>query len=92
MANFAVEKIQPVDGQCGTCAEAKEFGYSPDGPSGPEDGVHCGSHAQAVMMDDQTHGDAGSVAFFNEYGFLDLWRLEDMAEESYRCPNWKPKG
>lgn len=80
--------ITPIEGQCGTCKDAARF-HSADCPSGPEDGVDCTSRAHAEMMDDQTHGDSNSVAEFEDYGFLNLWRLEHLAEETYRCPNWR---
>ena len=83
-------EVRPVDGQCGTCKFAAEF-CSADCPSEPEDGVHCTSRAQAEMMDGQTDGDSNSVNEFEAYGFLDLWRLENLAEEEYRCPNWQQR-
>ncbi len=79
-----------VDGQCGTCRFAKEFGYA-DCPSGPEDGVHCTSIEQAKLVDEQ-EGNNRWMSELTEYGFMDLWRLEAMAEEDYRCPNWLSKG
>ncbi len=79
-----------VDGQCGTCLFAKEFGYA-SSPSGPEDGVHCISIKQAEMMEEQTKGDLQSKEELTDYGFMDLWRLEAMAEEGYKCPNWLSK-
>ena len=82
--------MDPVEFQCGTCKFAGEF-CSGSGPSGPEDGVHCLSEAHAKLMDEQTHTDT-NMEEFRAYGFLDLYRLEGMAEKSHRCPSWEPKG
>ena len=83
-------EVQPVDGQCGTCKFAAEFCYCST-PSGPEDGVHCTSREHAAMMDSQTENDGVNIREYDQYGFLDLWRLEHMAEEEYRCPNWQQR-
>ncbi len=72
--------------QCGSCACASEFGYAST-PSGPTDGVHCTSRAQAELLDGN-QGGSPNVDEFEAYGFLDLWRLECVAEEDYECPNW----
>jgi len=78
-----------VDGQCGTCLFAKEFDFATT-PSGPEDSVHCISEAHA-KFNDESEGSDRNVSELTEYGFMDLWRLEAMAEEGYRCPNWLSK-
>ena len=78
-----------VEGQCGTCLFAKEFGFA-SSPSGPEDGVHCTSIEHA-KFNDENEGDKRNMSELTEYGFMDLWRLEAMAEEGYRCPNWLSK-
>jgi hypothetical protein len=83
------EKVVPIDGQCGTCNFASCFDYATS-PSGPEDGVHCVSEKQAKLMDEQT-GSTQNVAELKEFGFMDLWRLEAMAEPTFRCENWEPK-
>ena len=83
-------EVSPVEGQCGTCKFAAAFGYA-DSPSGPEDGVHCVSEECAKLGDKNTHGNAGYVQELKEYGFLSLWRLEQMAEVSFKCPCWQSK-
>ena len=83
------EKIEPVEGQCGTCKFAAAFDFA-DSPSGPEDGVHCTSEAQAKMLDEQSEVD-WYMQEYKEYGFLSLWRLVDVAEPSYRCANWQQR-
>ena len=82
--------MEQIEGQCGTCAFAAKFGYA-DSPSGPEDGVHCTSKAQAEMIDDQTRGDTTYRKEFEEYGYIDVWRLENLVDPDYKCPNWKKK-
>lgn len=80
--------VKPVEGQCGTCKNAAKFGFA-HSPSGPEDGVHCNSQKMAEFMDWQT--DSGeNIVEFKLNGFLDLFRLEVMADESHKCPNWVP--
>lgn len=74
-----MSEYQEIEGQCSTCRFAAEFGYS-SGPSGPEDGVHCTSEANAISMN--------ALPEFREYGFLDLFRLECIAEDTFRCPHW----
>jgi len=78
------------DGQCGTCIFAREFA--------DEDGVHCTSPAQAKMLDEQCNPDDPNESWYNQYqkeiesyGYMSLWRLEVLAEEGYRCPNWQGK-
>ena len=79
-----------IEGQCGTCRWAKGFSFSPDGPSGPEDGVLCSSQAQAEMVDEQEQAEEPRwLPELKEYGHMVIWRLEAMAEESYRCPQWE---
>jgi hypothetical protein len=82
--------IKPVEYQCGTCKFAACFDYAST-PSGPEDGVHCTSEDYAKIMDKQTGGAAHAVEEFKEYGFLDIWRLEAIAEEEFKCPSWAKK-
>ena len=76
-----------VEGQCGTCLFAKEFGYGPS-PSGPEDGVHCVSIKHAEELDKH---DGYSKSELEEHGFLDIFRLEVLEEPDYRCPHWLSK-
>ncbi len=52
--------------------------------------MHCTSEAQAKMLDEQTGG-AYYLQEYKDYGFLSLWRLEDLAEPSYRCANWQQR-
>ena len=78
-----------IEGQCGTCKFAAVFDFA-DCPSGPEDGVHCTSEAHAKMLDEQTGGDCYTQEY-KEYGFLSLWRLEAIAEQSFRCANWQQR-
>ena len=68
-----------IEGQCGTCGSAIEFGYPPS-PGEATEGVHCSSENLARRLD--------AMDDFQAYGFSDLYRLEVLAEESYRCPNW----
>ena len=82
-----------IEGQCGTCKFASDFS-STDCPSGPEDAVLCTSQAQALMLDEQiNHEDKEDVLFnqyqkeLTEYGYMNLWRLEALAEESFRYEN-----
>ena len=78
-----------VEGQCGTCKFAAVFDFA-DNHSVPEDGVHCISEAQAKMLDEQTGGDC-YMQEYKDYGFLSLWRLESLAEPSFKCANWQPR-
>jgi len=86
-----------IEGQCGTCAHALGFGYG-SSPSGPEDGVHCDSLELAKLMDEQQNSDEPDMADLRDFnqkelarnGFMDLYRLECLAEETYRCNFWKP--
>lgn len=77
-----------IEGQCGTCRFAAEFDYA-SSPSGPEDGVHCTSEDHAEYL--EGHGVVGVKKQLEEYGFMDLFRIEAVAEESFRCPQWEPK-
>ena len=83
------DKIELVEGQCGTCKFATAFDFA-DSPSGPEDGMHCTSLAHAKMLDEQTGGD-WYMEEYKDYGFLSLWRLESIAEPSFRCANWQQR-
>ena len=80
---------ESFEGQCGTCSFAAEFGYAAS-PSGPNDGVHCTSKDHALWMDKFTglSGSEYNIKEYNEYGFIDLFRLECLAEPEYRCPHW----
>ena len=86
-----------IEGQCGTCAHALDFGYG-SSPSGPEDGVHCDSLELAKSQDKQnnsTEPEYADLVDFNQkelaqYGFMDLFRLECLAEDTYRCDFWQP--
>jgi hypothetical protein len=77
-----VSEYKEIEGQCGTCKYAAAFDYAPS-PSGPEDGVHCTSEANARSI--------GNLDEFRDFGFLDLFRLECLAEENYRCPHWRKR-
>ena len=83
------DKIELVEGQCGTCKFATAFDFA-DSPSGNEDGVQCTSEAHANMLDEQTGGDC-YMQEYKDYGFLSLWRLESLAEPSFKCANWQPQ-
>jgi|GEM_PF-6160111 len=74
---------EAVEGQCGTCKFAAVFDFA-------EDGVHCTSEAQAKMLDEQTGGDC-YMQEYKDYGFLSLWRLESLAEPSFKCANWQQR-
>ena len=80
---------EAVEGQCGTCKFAAVFDFA-DSPSGPDDGVHCTSEAQAKMLDEQTGGDC-YLQEWKAYGFLSLCRLESLAEPSFKCANWQQR-
>ncbi len=71
-----------IEGQCGTCKFALEFGPPPS-PGDADEGVHCSSESIAQKNK--------SMDEFQDYGFSDLYRLEALAEESYRCPSWQGK-
>ncbi len=72
---------EPVERQCGTCKFAAAFDIT-------EDNVRCTSEAQAKMLDKQS-GSGCYIQEYKEYGFLSLWRLESIAEPSFRCANWQ---
>lgn len=78
-----------VEGQCGTCKFAAVFDFA-DSHSGNEDDVQCTNKAHAKMLDEQTGGDC-YMQEYKEYGFLSLWRLEAIAEQSFRCANWQQR-
>jgi hypothetical protein len=78
-----------IEGQCGTCKFAAVFDFA-DSPSGNEDGVQCTSEAHANMLDEPTGGDC-YMQEYKDYGFLSLWRLEAIAEQSFRCANWQQR-
>ena len=80
---------EAVEGQCGTCKFAAVFDFT-DSPSGHDDGVHCTSEAQAKMLDVQTGGDC-YMQEYKDYGFLSLWRLESLAEPTFKCANWQSR-
>lgn len=85
-----------IEGQCGTCAHALGFGYG-SSPSGPEDGVRCDSLELAKHMDEIFNSDEPDMADLIDQnqkelagnGSMDLYRLECLAEETYRCDFWK---
>ena len=78
-----------IVGQCGTCSFAAAFDYAEGNQAGPEDGVHCTSAKHALAIDDA--GFIGNMDELNEYGFMDLLRLEFLTEETFRCNEWQPK-
>lgn len=82
---MAYDKL--IEGQCGTCVFAEEFDFGPS-PSEGTDGVHCTSSAHAKFLDDAGGGTTNQDQL-QEYGFMDLFRLEFLAEESFRCPQWQ---
>jgi len=75
-------EYKEIEGQCGTCGWAVGFDYA-GSPSGPEDGVNCGNETLAREL--------GSWGVWKEMGYNQLWRLEALAEESFRCQHWKTK-
>ena len=79
-------KPEPVVGQCGTCKFAAAY---VDSLSEDTDWVHCSSVTHAKMLDDQSGGEH-YMQELKEYRFLNLWRLESLAEVSFKCPNWQP--
>ena len=79
------DRSEAIEGQCGTCKFAGVFDFA-DSP----DGVHCTSEAHAKMLDEQTGGDC-YMQEHKDYGFLSLWRLESIAEPSFRCANWQKR-
>ena len=81
-------KYKLIEGQCGTCRWAVGFDFA-DGPSGAEDGVHCASADHARELD--SIGQADLAEEFRTQGYMQLWRLEALAEEDFRCAYWQPK-
>lgn len=71
-----------IDGQCGTCKFAKEF-VSDSGDPNFMDKVHCSSEKKA----DTEY----LMAEWKIRGWMDLWRLECLAEETFRCKSWRPR-
>ena len=84
-----MSKYKETEGQCGTCKFAAGFDYGPS-PSGPEDGVHCTSEENAKLLDEHLEGNRCQEELAR-YGYIDLFRLEVLADEHYKCPNWQPK-
>ena len=88
-----MEDIKPVEGQCGTCAFAQEFDYGP-APSDENEGVHCTSEGHARWLDADLKGNQTTTSSqdqIREYGFIDLFRWEVMADEDFCCPQWQRK-
>jgi hypothetical protein len=93
------EYDKKIEGQCGTCAHALAFDYATS-PSGPEDGVHCNSEGLAKQLDEQCNPSPDDKEMadlidqnqkeLKAYGFMDLYRLECVAEETHRCDFWQP--
>ena len=86
-----MSSFKEIEGQCGTCKFADYFDYGPS-PSGPEDGVHCTSQEHAKWLDQQCDPEINPCQ--NElakHGYMDLFRLEVVAEEEYTCPYWEPR-
>jgi len=75
-------EYKEIEGQCGTCGWAKEFHFA-DSPSGPEDAVNCASETLARAL--------GDWGIWHEQGYVQIWRLEALAEETFRCQHWDPK-
>jgi hypothetical protein len=42
------------------------------------------------MLDEQTGGD-GYMQEYKDFEFLSLWRLESIAEPSFKCANWQQR-
>jgi hypothetical protein len=83
------DQSEAIEGQCGTCKFAAVFGFA-GSPTGHEDGVHCTCEDHAKMLDEQTGGD-GYMQEYKDFEFLSLWRLEAIAEQSFRCANWQQR-
>jgi len=83
-----LSEYKEIEGQCGTCRWAAGFDYGPC-PSGPEDGVRCSSADYAKELGVYEHDP--SLEEFRAQGYMQFFRLEVLAEESFRCPHWKPK-
>jgi len=93
-------EYKPIEGQCGTCRHALCFDFATS-PSGPEDGVHCDSLELAKVLDEQFNPDPNDPEMadmvdqnrkeLSVNGFMDLYRLECIAEENIRCDQWEPK-
>ena len=87
------EEIKPLDGQCGNCAFAKEFGCGPVN-SEDDEGVLCTSEEHALWLDTDLKGNVNTTNSrdqLKELGYIDLFRWEVMADEDFRCPQWKKK-
>jgi hypothetical protein len=87
---------EQVDGQCSTCGFAKGFDYA-DCPSGPDSVVLCSSIEIAKEQDEAFNNDDPNDPCYNirqkelaEFGYMNLWRLEALAEKTFRCEHWKP--
>ncbi len=95
---MATEEEYPlINGQCGACRFARGFDVAST-PSGPNDGVQCTSEDYAKYLDGLNNPQDTADDTFNQfqkelkqYGFMDLWRFEAIAEASYRCHNFKPR-
>jgi hypothetical protein len=87
------ESVKAVNGQCGTCKWALKSECDPS-TSGPEDGIWCTSEAHVRYCCEQT-GHNFDPDFFKQNCYilrLTLEVLAVLAEESYVCPHWEPKG
>lgn len=79
----SIEEYKQIEGQCGTCGFASSFEWGIC-PSGPKDAVNCTSKERADSLQ--------MALDFERDGYVQLYRLEALAEETFRCPHWKAKG
>ncbi len=73
--------------QCGTCKHG-EIDYPPS-PGDSEDGVNCSS--REMMENLAEHGQEDLREEYARWGFINVWRLEELAEPEYECPYWEKK-
>ena len=73
---------------CATCKFAKGFAFGP-GISGSEEGVECTNLELARYLDELQKGTSYQKEF-NEYGFINIFRVEAVAsEEDEECQFWE---
>jgi hypothetical protein len=97
MAFMTTEKEYTlIIGQCGTCAFAQDLSMT-DPPDGHHNTVQCVSEAHAKYLDNRRNPQDSTDETFNQnqkelelYGFMQLIRIEALAETSFHCPSWEP--
>ena len=73
---------------CATCKFAKGFAFGP-GISGSEEGVEC-TNLELARYLDELQKSTSYQKEFNEYGFINIFRVEAVAsEEDEECQFWE---